>query len=222
MGEPQRPPAGMDPPKLLLPTVNTLVLPASSVAVYWADSGVKEGNQRALRVWMLAAVGLSVLFLLLKVVEYGNVEYGPADHAYGSIVWTIVGFHSAHVLSVTLKAIVVDLLAWWGFFNQQRRIGVQVNGILALCRRRVDSVVCRVVFRAAGTVRHSELDVCRRGTRGKRTSREERAGVWNILTLTATSAAVAGCGNSGSGCSPRRALRLSDTRPRSWPALAPA
>jgi heme/copper-type cytochrome/quinol oxidase subunit 3 len=129
MGEPQRPPAGMDPPKLLLPTVNTLVLPASSVAVYWADSGVKEGNQRALRVWMLAAVGLSVLFLLLKVVEYGNVEYGPADHAYGSIVWTIVGFHSAHVLSVTLKAIVVDLLAWWGFFNQQRRIGVQVNGI---------------------------------------------------------------------------------------------
>ena len=129
MGEPQWPPAGVDPPKLLLPTLNTLVLIASSVAVYWADNGIKAGEQRTLRIWMLVAVGLSMLFLILKVVEYSNVEYGPADHAYGSIVWTIVGFHSAHVLSVTLKAIVVDLLAWWGFFNQERRIGVQVNGI---------------------------------------------------------------------------------------------
>jgi cytochrome c oxidase subunit III len=129
MGEPQWPPIGTEPPKLLLPTLNTLVLLASSVAVYWADTGIKQGNQRVLRVWMLVAVGLSLLFLALKAVEYSDVAYSPADHAYGSIVWTIIGLHSAHVISVTLKAIVVDLLAWWGFFTQERRIGVQVNGI---------------------------------------------------------------------------------------------
>jgi cytochrome c oxidase subunit III len=129
MGLPDWPPAGIDPPKLLLPTINTLVLIASSVPMYLADSGITKGNVRRL-IWGLALAGLlGLVFLVLKIIEYSDVPYRWDDHAYGSIVWLIIGFHSGHVASVVLKTIVMLVLAYRGYFNAQRHLGVQINGI---------------------------------------------------------------------------------------------
>jgi heme/copper-type cytochrome/quinol oxidase subunit 3 len=38
-------------------------------------------------------------------------------------------FHAAHVLSVVLKTVIVAYLSIRGYFNQQRRLGVTVNGL---------------------------------------------------------------------------------------------
>lgn len=129
MGEPQWPPPGIDPPKLLLPTVNTVVLMASSIPMYFADKAVTQGNLRRLRRGLAAALALAVLFLVLKVVEYSDVPYRWDHHAYGSIVWLIIGFHSTHVVSLVLKTMVMLVLAWRGYFNEKRTLGVQVNGL---------------------------------------------------------------------------------------------
>lgn len=129
MGEPSWPPAGVDPPRLLLPTINTLILLTSSVPVFLGDRGITRGHQRRLVWGMTTAALLGALFLFLKYTEYRDVSYSWDDHAYGSIVWLIVGFHSAHVLSVVLKTIVVALLAWRGYFNEHRHLGVQINGL---------------------------------------------------------------------------------------------
>lgn len=129
MSEPQWPPAGIDPPDLLLPTVNSLVLLASSVPMYFADKAVTRGDQRTLKWGLIIAIALAVVFLVLKVVEYAKVEYAWYDHAYGSIVWLIIGFHSAHVISLVLKTIVMLTLAFRGYFNEKRVLGVQVNGL---------------------------------------------------------------------------------------------
>ncbi len=128
-GAPQWPPAGIEPPDLFLPTVNTLVLVASGVAMHWADRGMDAGNVRRLQVGMAVATSLSAVFLVLKAVEYSGVDYRWDTNAYGSIVWAIIGFHSAHVASVLLKGVVVSVLAFRGHFTRERRLGVQVNGI---------------------------------------------------------------------------------------------
>jgi cytochrome c oxidase subunit III len=129
MGEAQWPPPGIDPPKLGLATINTLVLLASSVPMYYADRAVTEGNLRRLRWGLALAVLLATIFLALKVVEYSDVEYTWDTGAYGSIVWLIIGFHSAHVVSLILKTLVMLVLAWLGYFNEKRTLGVQVNGL---------------------------------------------------------------------------------------------
>jgi cytochrome c oxidase subunit III len=129
MGQPEWPPGGIDPPELLLPTINTFVLLASSVPMYLADKGITKGNQRRLVLGALGAIALATLFLVLKVVEYADVQYRWDDHAYASILWTIVGFHSAHVLSVVLKTIVMVVLAYRGYFNADRHLGIQINGL---------------------------------------------------------------------------------------------
>jgi cytochrome c oxidase subunit III len=126
---PEWPPAGITPPELLLPTVNTLVLVASSIAVYWGDNGIKKGDVTRLLIGVGAAILFSALFLVLKVVEYADADYWWDTNAYGSIIWTIVIFHSAHVASVLLKGCVVFVLGARGHFDSERHLGAQINGL---------------------------------------------------------------------------------------------
>lgn len=123
------PQGGIEPPKLLLPTINTVVLVISSLVIHWADTGIRRGDKQRLKWGMLVASILAAVFLTLKVVEYSGVEYKWDTNAYGSIVWTIVGFHSTHVLVLLLKSVVTTTLAMRGYFNEERRLGVEINGV---------------------------------------------------------------------------------------------
>ena len=116
-------------PELLLPSINTLILLASSIPVYFADQGIRKGNQARLRIGLIVGFILGATFLVLKYIEYSSLDYNWATNAYGSIVWTIVGFHSAHVFSLLLKTMVIGTLAFQGYFNEERHVGVQVNGL---------------------------------------------------------------------------------------------
>lgn len=120
---------GIDPPALLLPSINALILFASSIPIYIADSGIRKGNQRRLKIGLVVSFLLGAAFLVLKYVEYSGLDYNWATNAYTSIVWTITGFHSMHVFALLLKTVVVGVLAFQGYFNAERNIGVQVNGI---------------------------------------------------------------------------------------------
>lgn len=129
MGHPEWPPAGVEEPELLLPTINTFILLLSSIPMYFADKGIAEGKQWPLKIGLIVSTVLAIIFLWIKGVEYSHLEYDWTSHAYGSITWTIAGFHSLHVTALVLKTIVVGALAWIGFFHEEERLAVQVNGI---------------------------------------------------------------------------------------------
>jgi cytochrome c oxidase subunit III len=123
------PPAGIEPPKLLLPTINTVLLVASSFFVHMADKGIKKGDLFRLRLGLGVGILLAAAFLVIKVIEYSKVTYTWDQHAYGSIVWTITGFHALHVTALVLKTLVIEVLALRGYFDEERNIGVEVNGM---------------------------------------------------------------------------------------------
>jgi cytochrome c oxidase subunit III len=120
---------GISRPDMLLPTISALVLFASSAPMYWADSGIKKGNVGQLKIGLVISFILGGIFLALKYVEYSGYDYNWATNAYGSITWTIAGFHSAHVTSVMLKVAVVFTAASRGYFSAERNLGVQLNGL---------------------------------------------------------------------------------------------
>lgn len=126
---PAWPPAGTGRPELLLPTVNTVVLLASSYFVYKADTGIKRGDTRWLKLGLGVGIALALIFLAIKYIEYNGLEYRWNSHAYGSIVWATTGFHTAHVLALVLKTMAVLYFALRGYFNSERNLGVQVNGL---------------------------------------------------------------------------------------------
>jgi heme/copper-type cytochrome/quinol oxidase subunit 3 len=126
---PEWPPAGVKEPELLLPTIASAVIFASSLPMHWADKAIKEGNGRSLKINLTVSIGLALVFLALKYFEYSDAPYRWDSHVYGSIVWAIIMFHSTHVTALVLKTAVVDALAWRGYFNRRRRLGVTANGL---------------------------------------------------------------------------------------------
>lgn len=123
------PPAGTKEPELLLPTINLFVLLASSIPMHLADKGVSRDNQTMLRAGLLASIALAATFMVIKVIEYSGVHYRWDTHAYASIVWTITGFHSAHVIALILKTSVITTMAFRGRFHSGDRLPVTVNGV---------------------------------------------------------------------------------------------
>lgn len=129
VGAPVWPPDGIAPPDLLLPSINAGILLLSSLPVWWADRGIQKGDTGRLKLGLAVGFLMGVVFLVLKYIEYSGNDYSWSTNAYGSIVWTITGFHSAHVIVLLIKTLVVEALAFRGYFSEQRNIGVQVNGL---------------------------------------------------------------------------------------------
>jgi heme/copper-type cytochrome/quinol oxidase subunit 3 len=116
------PPSG--PPELRLALPNTVILLLSSGAMWWAESGVRHGAQGRLRLGLLITLGLGIVFLAIQMVEYSNKHFTPATDAYGSLFFTITGFHGAHVAVGLIMVAVVALRAWLGHFTERRHLAV--------------------------------------------------------------------------------------------------
>ena len=119
------PPDGISPPDLFLPTVYTVVLTASIVPAWLGDRSLANDDTAGYRLWKAIGTLLLVVFLAMKIWEYLHLDYKWDENAYTSIVWTIAGFHGAHVLVVLLKTGVQQVLGWKGFFHARRRSAVQ-------------------------------------------------------------------------------------------------
>jgi cytochrome c oxidase subunit III len=124
---PSWPPEGIATKALLLPSINTVILIVSGAAMVYALRAIRRGDQIGLKVGQGVAILLGILFFVLKVVEYGGYDYDWSTHAYGSITWTMTGFHSAHVVSVVFKGFIVLGMALKGMFTPNRHLAFELS-----------------------------------------------------------------------------------------------
>jgi heme/copper-type cytochrome/quinol oxidase subunit 3 len=92
--------------------------------MWWADSGIRRGAQRRLRAGLAVTFVLGVVFLSLQGVEYARATFTPATDAYGSLFFTITGFHGAHVAAGLIMNAVVQVRAWANHFTAERHLAV--------------------------------------------------------------------------------------------------
>jgi cytochrome c oxidase subunit III len=119
------PPQGTDSPSLGIPLVYTVFLAVSGVVAVLGNRAIGNGDVARMRWFRLAGIACLVIFLVLKAYEYGNLPYRWDESAYTSILWLIAGFHSAHVATVLVKEIPIQVLAWKGFFTQERKAALE-------------------------------------------------------------------------------------------------
>ena len=119
----------VDPPDLLLPTINSFILWIAIIPMYLSVYYMKRGNQAFSRIALVVMGLMSVLFVVLKVYEYSTLNYNWAVNAYTSIIWLISGFHISHVLAVVFKTAVVGYYAFRGYYNEERYDGVLTNAL---------------------------------------------------------------------------------------------
>jgi cytochrome c oxidase subunit III len=93
------PPPGTPSPSVTLPLVLTGVLLASTLPLYAAVQSAAAG--RVARAWLLVALALAVqgAYLGVQIHLFADdlASFSPAANAYGSIYFTLLAIHHAHV-----------------------------------------------------------------------------------------------------------------------------
>ena len=95
--------------ELLLPTINTALLLASSATFHRAGSALRRADGVACRRWLLITAAMGILFLAGQMKEYFTLPFGLTDNLFASTFYAITGFHGLHV---TLGGLMI-LIVWW-------------------------------------------------------------------------------------------------------------
>jgi cytochrome c oxidase subunit 3 len=121
------PPGGIEPPDALLPLVLTGALAATSLPMLLAARAARSGDARRSALWILAALVVQCAYLGLQAHLFASDlgEFSPRDSAYGSIYYTMLGAHHAHVVVGVLLSLFVLVRLLSGLTNY-RVIAVRV------------------------------------------------------------------------------------------------
>jgi len=121
------PPKGL--PDLTMPGLNTLLLLSSSFFVWLAERGLKRDKRTSCMGFMVVAIILGAGFVAVQLREWRRSNYSPSSDIYGSLYFTITGFHMLHVV---IGLIVLSLLLLWtglGYFNPKRYSALSIGGL---------------------------------------------------------------------------------------------
>jgi cytochrome c oxidase subunit I+III len=105
---PDWPQGAIEPPAAALPLALTAALLLSVILVRAAEVAARRQRTRAAWRWLLLAFALQAGYLAVQIVSYVDElgTFTPATNAYGSIYFSLLGAHHAHV------ALGLALMAW--------------------------------------------------------------------------------------------------------------
>jgi heme/copper-type cytochrome/quinol oxidase subunit 3 len=69
------------------------------------------------------------VFLLIQVKEWKGHPYGMTAHLYGSLYFTITGFHMAHVVVGLIVLAVMTLWIALGYLDAKRIAPITIGGL---------------------------------------------------------------------------------------------
>ena len=135
-----------------LTAVNTFLLICSSVTMVKAFAAIQDGDQRLLKLYMLATVAIGAAFVGVQAYEYTHLVhdgflpsgYRPGSElaeraaegllpvsvgVYGSSFYTMTGFHGFHVTVGVICMSFVTWKAYRGAYTKEDHRGVEVVGL---------------------------------------------------------------------------------------------
>lgn len=116
-------------PELLWGTLNTLILLASAIPNHIAKKAAERLDLARVRLWLVICMIFSIAFLGVRIFEFGALNVRWDTDAYGSIVWMLLGLHTAHLLTDALDSLVLTVLMFTGPLEGKRFVDVSENSM---------------------------------------------------------------------------------------------
>jgi heme/copper-type cytochrome/quinol oxidase subunit 3 len=120
-------PPNVPPPALLYGTINTLILLVS----LWPNEMAKRSSEHEdlakTRLWLVVSQVFTIAFLVVRVFEFATLNCRWYTNAYGSAVWSLLGFHTAHLLTEAVETAVILVLFFVGPIQKKRFTDVEDN-----------------------------------------------------------------------------------------------
>ena len=121
---------GVHLPPLTFSSWSLLPLLASCVGSYLASEAAKKDSRPGMLFGLGLNLGLCVIFLILRGLEFNSLNFTWASDAHGSIVWAILFLHSYDIVADVLMTVVLFIIVASGRYGPRQRIGVHVDSVL--------------------------------------------------------------------------------------------
>lgn len=123
-------PINAPPPDLLPGTLVTLILLASLAPNMLISRWAERQDLRKVRIGMVIMSLLGIAPLVVRIFEFPALKVSWDSNAYGSVVWTLLGLHTTHVITDLADTLVLAALMFTRHGSNKRRFGdVQDNAM---------------------------------------------------------------------------------------------
>lgn len=123
------PPEGTPLPDTLPFVLQGIVLLLGSAVAYVAKKAASKLDQPKLARALLATSILGIISMVIRGFEFGALHVRWDEHAYGSAIWVIVGFHTTLLIPDVIDSIALTVLAWRGPLRAKYFIGATDNAM---------------------------------------------------------------------------------------------
>jgi cytochrome c oxidase subunit III len=123
-------PPNAPPPDLLPGTIVTIMLLVSLAPNYLISRWAERQDLPKVKIGLIAMSVLGIAPLVARIYEFPALKVSWDSNAYGSIVWTLLGLHTTHIITDVIDTVVLGVLMFTRHGTNRRRFGdVQDNAM---------------------------------------------------------------------------------------------
>jgi heme/copper-type cytochrome/quinol oxidase subunit 3 len=122
-------PMGVLPPDLLWGSVFAVVTLLSAIPNQLAKKAGERYDVAGVRLWLGITIALGLAMMVIRCFEFAALNVRWDSNAYGSVVWVLLGFHTAHVVTDWVDSVVLELLFFTGPLEPKRFVDVSENSL---------------------------------------------------------------------------------------------
>jgi cytochrome c oxidase subunit 3 len=113
----------------ILPIVATIILVASSGTMQWAVWRIRKGDRTGMNRALAVTLLMGIVFLGMQLYDYylllSEDGFGINSGIYGTLFYTMTGFHGAHVFGGVVGIAIVLLRGLAGQFSARHHVAVE-------------------------------------------------------------------------------------------------
>jgi cytochrome c oxidase subunit III len=122
-------PPGFALPALKWGTINLAILILSAIPNQWLKKKAEAGQLEAARLGLLLMSAIAIVNCIIRALEFPSLNCVWDGNAYGSATWTLIGFHTFHLVADTADTIVLTFIMYLTPIEGRRFEDVSVNAV---------------------------------------------------------------------------------------------
>src|SRR5689334_3184109 len=122
-------PPSVDYPGLLWGTLNLLIVLLSAIPNGWAKRAGERQDLAGARKWTWVLLAVALVTIAVRFLEFRSLNVRWDSNAYGSIVWTLLGLHTLHLITDAYDTAVLGVLLVTGPLEGKRFGDVAENAL---------------------------------------------------------------------------------------------
>ncbi|MGZ6110877.1 MAG: cytochrome c oxidase subunit 3 [Gemmatimonadaceae bacterium] len=124
------PPARTQLPDLPIPTLNVALLVVSILPMWYAAKLARARDKaKAIGALLLVCAVFGMVAAILRMLEFKAVNTSWNANAYGTIVWSILSVHFAHIIAATFETLSIAVLVFARPVEEKSYLDVTANAV---------------------------------------------------------------------------------------------